>query len=145
MFRHIFAAAACLVFVASVTQARDAVSADRIEEFARYAQHWCARGDAVGCRIAERMEALAVDLATAAPSCAEGVFDACLDAQVARREFWTGYGRLHLQPDMLPGPNGEPPLRPIWDQPAADEPPVFSPCDALRPECGFFGDPALGR
>lgn len=139
-----FALVCTLIMAAPLARAGDG-AADGFGGFAQYAQDWCERGDAEGCRAAARVQQLGADLATAAPLCAAGDYDACLSAQSARREFWTLYGRLPVRTDMLPGPNGEPPARPIWDQPAADEPPVFNPCDALRPECGFFGDPALGR
>ncbi|MBW7922698.1 MAG: hypothetical protein H3C51_11430 [Rubellimicrobium sp.] len=141
--------AVAFMLAAPQVQAGDNAPADGFAAemvwFAQYAQGWCALGDARGCEIAGDAGALAATVAARAPSCAAGDRDACDAAWAARRAFWERYGRQPVEPDMMPGPNGEPPARAIWDQPAPVEPPETAACQAFIPRCGFFGDPALGR
>lgn len=109
-----------------------------IARFIPYAQWWCDSGDATGCEIAQTLAPLPAALAAAAELCLEGDEKSCLEAEGIRRSFWHSYGSLSIQPDMLPGPDGEPPARPYWDQPAPDA--TTYHCDAFTPECGYFGD-----
>jgi len=118
--------------------AGDPEAEEAMVRFIPYAQYWCGRGDAQGCEIAGTLTIAAGALAGHAARCRAGSADACLEAQSLRRGFWMAYGRLPVQPDMTEGPNGEPPARPLWDQPPS-EGPATRDCQAFTPECGFFG------
>jgi len=134
------AVALVLVALALPAAGEDADESSSIAQFIDYAAAWCALGDVTGCAIAEELAPLPAALAEAAALCRQSDQAACMTAWDIRRDYWIGFGRLPVEPDMLPGPDGAPPARPIWDQP--DPGPWFpAPCDAFMPACGYFGDP----
>lgn len=135
------AAVAVLLLALAPPAAGEEARDSGIGQFIDYAAAWCARGDATGCTIADELPPVRAALVDAAARCSRGDQDGCRTAWSIRESFWVRFGRLPVQPDMLPGPDGTPPARPLWDQP--DPGPWFpAPCQALMPECGYFGDPA---
>lgn len=135
------AAVALLLVTLAPPAAGEKAGASPIGKFIDYAAAWCALGDETRCTIAGELAPMPDALDDAAERCTRGDEDGCRTAWSIRESFWVHFGRLSVQPDMLPGPDGAPPARPIWEQPDPG-PWTPAPCDAFIPECGYFGDPA---
>lgn len=131
---------ALLMAILALPALADGRQTAQINAFIIYARSWCEAGNERGCTIMQELLPMSATLAESAADCADGDIDACLTARSIRRYFYVTYTRLPLAPDMVTGPDGSPPTRPIWDQP--DPGPWFpANCSAFLPECGYFGDP----